>query len=103
MARYIDEDSLIEEIKSLEVIVTGLRAGKGIIREYAKNYKESVLKIIEEQPTAYDVDAVVAELKKESYQEWCDSPKIVELNYAIDIVRNAGKEVKNHDRRKTAD
>ena len=48
----IDEKKLIEEIKSLTVFVTGLRAGKGVLSEFAKHYKESVLRIIDEQPKA---------------------------------------------------
>jgi hypothetical protein len=62
--RLIDADALIEEIKSLQVFVTGLRAGRGILNEYAKQYRESLLRIVEEQPTAYDVENVVAELEK---------------------------------------
>ena len=46
--------------------------------------------MIEDAPTAYDVDKVVEQLEKESYQEWCDSPKIVELNDAIEIVKGGG-------------
>ena len=42
------------------------------------------------QPTAYDTDKVVEQLEKESYQEWCDSPKIVELKDAIEIVKGGG-------------
>lgn len=58
----ISRSALTEEIKSLEVKITGLRAGKGVLREYIKQYRESVLRIIDEQPTAYDVDAVVEQL-----------------------------------------
>lgn len=65
MGRLIDADALIEEIKSLQVFVTGLRAGKGILNEYAKQYRESLLRIVDEQPTAYNVDAVVKQLKEE--------------------------------------
>lgn len=46
----IDEKNLIEEVKSLKVNVTGLRAGKGILREFEKQYRESILRIIEDQP-----------------------------------------------------
>ena len=42
------------------------------------------------QPTAYDTDKVVEQMEKESYQEWCDSPKIVELKDAIEIVKGGG-------------
>lgn len=50
----IDEKKLIEEIESLRVTVNGLRAGKGILREFEKHYKESILRIIEEQPKVGD-------------------------------------------------
>ena len=46
----IDEKKLIEEIKNLTMYITGLRAGKGVLSEFAKHYKESVLRIIDEQP-----------------------------------------------------
>lgn len=45
----IDENKLIEEIKSIQVTVNGLRPGR-VLREYEKQYKESILRIIEEQP-----------------------------------------------------
>ena len=45
----IDEKKLIEEIKSFRMIVTGIRSGKGILREFEKHYKESILRIIDEQ------------------------------------------------------
>lgn len=55
MARLIDADALIEEL------------GK---REYSRE-KHDFKILIEKQPTAYDVDAVVAELDKnaEAYRE----------------------------------
>lgn len=34
-----------------------------------------------------EVNKVVEKLEKESYQEFCDSPKIVELKDAIEIVK----------------
>lgn len=42
------------------------------------------------QPTAYDVDKVVEQLKKESYQEFCDSERIVIMADAIEIVKAGG-------------
>lgn len=87
MARLIDADALIEEMNKCARQNFTLDDNfehwlKGMV---------SALEIIEEQPTAYDVDAVVTELKKESYQEFCDSPQIVELNDAIEIVKAGGK------------
>lgn len=53
--RLIDADELFEHISHLSVTVTGLRSGKGILSEYAKHYRESVLWTVDEAPT---VDAV---------------------------------------------
>ncbi|MDF2844758.1 MAG: hypothetical protein K0R00_3184 [Herbinix sp.] len=50
MNDLINRKAIAEEIKSLEVSITGLRAGKGILQLYAEEYKKSVLKIIDEQP-----------------------------------------------------
>ncbi len=55
---YIERSAVIEEIESLPVIVTGLRAGKGILAEYAKQYKNSITKILAYAPAA-DVAPVV--------------------------------------------
>ena len=49
--RIIYADDLREEIASLQVTVTGLRDGKGVLREYMEQYRASVLRIIDEQPT----------------------------------------------------
>ena len=49
MGRSIDEDELVEEIKSLKIVLDG----KDIFPTAAK---DTVLRIISEQPTAYDPD-----------------------------------------------
>lgn len=49
--RPIDANVLAEETSSLHVRVTGLQAGKGVLEEYARQYRESMLRIIDEQPT----------------------------------------------------
>lgn len=54
----IRRGELAEEVKSLTVYVNGLRAGKGVLQEYAKQYRDSLLRIIDEQP-AVDAVAVV--------------------------------------------
>ena len=65
---------------------------------YAEQHKmllaSDVLDMIEQlqDDLKDDVDKVVAQLEKESYQEWCDSPKVVELKDAIEIVKGGGKE-----------
>ena len=57
MGRLIGEDELVEEIKSLKIVLDG----KDIFPTTAK---DTVLRIISEQPTTYDVDAVVEQLGK---------------------------------------
>lgn len=60
--RLIDADTLAEELKNLSVTVTGIPNTATILR---KALKDSVIKLIDEQPTAYDVDKVVEQLKEE--------------------------------------
>lgn len=89
MGRLIDEDELVEEIKSLKIVLDG----KDIFPTAAK---DTVLRIISEQPTAYDPDKVVEKLKKDSYTETpndmntFDPSEVVNLESAIEIVEGGG-------------
>jgi hypothetical protein len=56
--RLIDANALYEELATLSVMVTGLRAGKGILNEFMKQTRESVLRIVDEQPTVEAVEVV---------------------------------------------
>ena len=49
--RLIDANALTEEISSLGMFLTGVRFGKGVLREYITEYKISILKIVDEAPT----------------------------------------------------
>lgn len=49
--RLVYADDLRKEIESLSMTVTGLRAGKGVLAEFMRQYRDSVLRIIDEQPT----------------------------------------------------
>lgn len=71
MGRLIDADDLIEEL------------GK---REYSRE-KHDFKILIEKQPTAYDVEKVLAELEKLDRKTFRISPKD-----AIDIVKAGGVE-----------
>lgn len=51
----ISRKALSEEISSLTMTITGLGAGKGVLRELLTEYRKTVLRIIDEQPT---VDAL---------------------------------------------
>ena len=55
---------------------------------YAKKYKEQ-LKLVENQPTAYDVDKVVEELELHSFELGTDTLPVhyVRLDEAIEIVK----------------
>lgn len=69
MGRLIDAEILAEKVKSLRMtLVGGPRAGKGFFVECMKQYRESILRIIEEQPTVDD--APVVHGKWEWFEEW---------------------------------
>ena len=96
MSDLISRSALIEEIKSLSIVL----GGKQI---FSDNAKDSVLRTIDEQPTAYDIDKVVEELgqKKEEVQrmrntcvalsdlEVCGIENVT-YERAIEIVKHGG-------------
>lgn len=96
----ISRKELIEEISSLRMYITGLRAEKGVLSKYMEEYRKSVVKCIEEAPTAHDVDAVRERIKDIGHN-FCisiDCPGECEdcehraMMSAIDgVVRNGGK------------
>lgn len=49
---------LAEKVVSLRMTVTGLRSGKGVLESYAKEYRESLLRLIEEAPAVNAVEVV---------------------------------------------
>ena len=51
----ISRSALLEELSCLIMKITGLRAGKSVLREFLMEYRESVLRIIDKAPA---VDAV---------------------------------------------
>jgi hypothetical protein len=80
--RLIDEDALIEDLKKW----------KGIDNKTI----EAVLETINKQPTAYDSEAVVAELEEKSddipvqYEDNYEKGFDDGIGYAIEIVRKGG-------------
>ena len=104
--RLIDVDKLIEDIEklNLELFEEFKYADSGgmKISSNAQMYIicESVLPIIKEQPTAFDVEKVASELEKSHFHtestfddDGCcnnDSEEVVNLNEAIEIVRKGG-------------
>lgn len=99
MSRLIDADELNAIKEKLRVFDDFISA---MTRQYADEHQAiyehwidcryDIENAIEKLPTAYDVEKVVVELEKESYQEYCDSQRIVDLKDAIDIVKRGGVE-----------
>ena len=84
MSDLISRSALIEEIKLLSIIL----GGKQI---FSDNAKDSVLRTIDEQPTAYDIDKVVGELKElKAYAVYEDINADTKwLDKAIEIVKQS--------------
>ena len=57
MSDLISRSELLEEIKSLSIVLNGKQI-------FSDDSKDTVLRIINEQPTAYSVDKVVEELEE---------------------------------------
>lgn len=93
--RLIDADLLTEEIKSLRCTLTGLRAGKGVLAHAADEYRKSILKIIDDQPTAFDKEKVIEELKKcrvYQFQGKLPDGRICHFSDVTEIVEKGGIE-----------
>ena len=54
----IDRKDLAEILSTLTMTITGLRAGKGVLYEFMKEYRKSVLRIVDETPTVDAVEVV---------------------------------------------
>ena len=76
--RLIDADALIEVIRKQKVDNDA----------YCKMCIETMAEIVDEQPTAYDVEKVVEEVKKLSF-EWLGDIRTCDV---IKIVRKGGVE-----------
>ena len=88
MNDLLSRSELIEEIKSLSIILNGKQI-------FSDDAKDTVLRIIKEQPTAYSVDKVVEELLALNknyndginlYEEVAEIP----TEDAIEIVKQCG-------------
>ena len=95
--RLIDADLLTEEIESLRCTLTGLRAGKGVLAHAADEYRKSILQIISDQPTAFDKEKVIDELKSAENYLYVNGIRITNFKFihtltAIEIVEKGGIE-----------
>ena len=78
MGRLIDADAL-----------KSLIAGMAISNNYPANKANALCELIDAQPTAYDVDKVVGQLKDHAieFEAFGQCSDYVELSNAIDIVK----------------
>ena len=85
MSDLISRSALIEEIKSLSIVLNGKQI-------FSDDAKDTILRIINEQPTAYSVDNVVEELELHSFELGTDTLPVhyVRLNEAVEIVKQGG-------------
>ena len=64
--------------------------------DFAKDTREAAQKLIDEQPTAYDVDKVVEQMKEKSFvpgdRIGVSDVKIIMSEKAIEIVKSGGIE-----------
>lgn len=72
-------------------------AGMAIVNGYSAQKVNKMCELIDEQPTAYDVDAVVEQLKTDSsvrlYGSGNSNNYLIPLEKAIKIVKAGGKYV----------
>lgn len=100
MRRLIDVDVLIAKMNEYhyDTCNPDMRRAEHIVKAH-------LTELIESQPTAYDLDKVVEQLERDSYEETADDmnafepPQVVNLYDAIEIVRGGGisKEEKDED------
>ena len=77
MSRLIDADKFLDFIKS------ELKQDRT-----DEKHLENIICVLENLPTAYDVDKVVEQLEKESYYTDIETDReVVNLNEAIEIVK----------------
>ena len=91
----ISRKVLLEEIRSFRCSIAGLRAGKGVLAHAADEYRESILRIIEEQPKAFDKEKVIEELRNEIHLTVYDpmiSGRYIKKERAIEVIEKGGIE-----------
>ena len=94
----ISRKALLEEIQSFRCSITGLRAGKGVLAHAADEYMKSVSRIIDDQPTAFDKEKVIEELRAERNPIYREDGSLmsdrtyISIDNAIEIVEKGGIE-----------
>ena len=97
MARLIDADALLEQYNLKDATKYGNKDAEQQAHSYSTMMLYEIADMIEDAPTAYDVDKVVEQLEDYGNEEMCyykNTPyeKCVEecINKAIEIVKGGG-------------
>ena len=89
MGRLIDSNKLLETLQDLEPHCENKDYEYGMLNMM----RYYMPKIINDEPTAYDVDKVVEQLEKHRLNfESRGILPLVNMDYAVEVVRNGGKD-----------
>lgn len=87
----ISRSALLEEINNFSMRITGSANAMALV--IMDETKKSIMRMVEEQPTAYDVDKVVEQLEKAKYEDDLYPCNLaVEIEEAKSIVKSGGIE-----------
>lgn len=92
MGRLIDADLLMENHDLKSATKYGNKSAKQQEHSYSTLMMYEIAYMIEDAPTAYDVEAVVKQIKESAFRdvEEQDGEPILYLSEVIDIIRNGG-------------
>lgn len=84
----ISRSALLEEINNFSMRITGSANAEAIT--IMEETKKSIAKMVDEQPTAYDVDKVVERLEVNSMYADEEVGAVVMLDNAVELVKFGG-------------
>lgn len=91
MGRLIDADALLEALKSEPSYQIEVPRYLGnVIQQIIEKHQSMVCKVIEKQPTAYDVEKVVAKIEEDKFKVPGDEDEKI-INHYLDRAINEVK------------
>ena len=91
--KLIDADKRLEALKTEpQYLMEAPRSCKLLLTNIISNHHKKVIEVIEQQPTAYDVDKVVEQLKAlcNAEVDYYSSNDVIDREDALDIVKKGG-------------
>ena len=91
--RLIDAEKLLEALKTEpQYLMEAPRSCESLLTDIISNHHKKVIEVIEQQPTAYDVDKVVEQLKAlcNAEVDYYSSNDVIDREDALDIVKKGG-------------